>query len=330
MNLFENNISPKHGGDLTEAANLYDIALDQWLDMSTGISPWHYPVSELDNRVWKNLPPNSESLIKTTPGSQAVIRLLPLLYKKSVVAVPKLGYQEHAFSWQLAGHSILFYQNKHQLFDLIEQQRIDHAVVINPNNPTCECMALDVLEQIANSIKGTLVVDEAFVDGFPVLDSALISETLINLPNLIVLKSIGKFFGLAGLRVGFAITETALVQQLRLLFEPWSISHASMVIAGYALQDKSWQSEQRLRIKKGAEALELVLRQLCRDIDDVRIENAGLFSAVFADADSIRALHTELAKRGVWTRLFNTGDEPAWLRFSLIDDIPQFLDLSRR
>ena len=333
----------KHGGDVASAARKYQRPIEQWLDMSTGISPWAYPVPGLSVDVWRNLPPPTDNLLSAaseyyqvdqsaiipTPGSQVSIRLLPQLLKASTVAMPVLGYQEHARSWSMAGHDLCYYRDTHELLELVKTKKVTHAVIINPNNPTGECIDRAIIDTVLAQLQGTLIVDEAFIDT-AVPNKQLVSTVGIESRKLITLRSVGKFFGLAGLRIGFAVGSHPLLKQLHSLLDPWSISHASMVVTEQALRDTSWQAHQRQRLQTASDQFGLLLLQLAQcltsDIGEVkhRIEHTLLFHTIFADKQALIDFHHRLAELGVWTRLFNEGDGEGWLRFSLPENYHEF------
>ena len=334
----------KHGGDLQQAVDKYALPLDRWIDMSTGISPWAYPVRGLSDEVWHSLPPKDDALLEvasqyygcsasnivTTPGSQICIRLLPQCLDRATVAIPRIGYQEHARSWQLAGHEIYYYSDVDQLFELVTSRQVKHAVMINPNNPNGERASIAFIERLIEQLSGTLVVDEAFIDPFCLAkdnqtESVIKSAAELCSPKLLVLRSVGKFFGLAGIRIGFVIGSNPIVETLKTLLHPWSVSYASQVIAQRALSDQEWQQKQVVRIKEAQACFKPVLAKICQPIDDVEIKHSLLFNTVFGDVSQLTKLHHELALKGIWTRLCNEGDDPAWLRFSLPRDIEDFV-----
>ncbi len=351
ININKNTTAIQHGGNLETAIKKYGFDKDQWIDLSTGISPWSWPVQVSDEDVWRKLPPSNEELIIAaagyyridhnkviaTPGSQMAIRLLPQLFKPSTVAVPALGYQEHAASWQLANHTVLRYQSTSELFDLLKSHQAEHAVVINPNNPSCEILDPKTINNIAAQVPGAMIIDEAFIDFYEnssptEKDGAMIQSAVKNLTNnMIVLRSIGKFFGLAGLRLGFAIGDHPKVAQLNTLLQPWSISHASMIIGTQALADNVWQQQQHLRIKNQTKAFLPILTALISnelsnlDQKEYEVKSCGLFNTVLIDKslgpDVLIELHHKLAQQAIWTRLFNPNDDTAWLRFSLPADL---------
>lgn len=333
INLLDQFSSPKHGGNLHDAIEHYKIESDRWLDLSSGISPWSWPVPKIPSEAWQHLPPPQTELISAasfyydclqnhitpTPGSQLSIRLIPQLLPTARVAVPDIGYQEHAHSWQLAGHQVIFYQDQRQLLALIESRDIDHAVIINPNNPSSEYIEQESVSRIASIIPGLLIIDEAFMDLYG-NHKSIVPNNLDH--NIIVLRSVGKFFGLAGLRVGFVITAHAIRKQLRSLLEPWSISHASQLIATQALLDNTWANKNKQRIRLQNHKLEEIIRMVSSTfLNSATIKNGGLFITVFANADELKNIHEAFATHGVWTRLHNPNDTRPWLRFGLPDNI---------
>ncbi|MES1953633.1 threonine-phosphate decarboxylase CobD [Salinisphaera hydrothermalis] len=308
-----------HGGRLRAAANRYGIAEPDWLDLSTGIAPWSWPVPPLPAAVWARLPEADDGLIAAAadyygvpperlvalPGSQFAIRELPRLFAPCTVAVPAIGYTEHAAAWRAAGHRLMWYADLDALEAMCSE--LDRAVVLDPNNPTGERAAPERLGRLAAALgPGRLIVDAAFADcsdglSFDPLDS-----------DAVVLRSVGKFFGLAGMRLGFAFGHAATVDTLRPAVEPWGVAHPARWIGTRALADTDWQRGQRARI----DDTETWLRACLTDAFPGRtIATGGLFVTVFFQGEAeAGALHDALARRGVLTRL---GDNGHWLRFGL-------------
>lgn len=344
----------QHGGNIGEAIKRYRIPKEQWIDLSSGISPWIYPIKPLPEYVWQELPASNKELITVaakyygvqpnqiiaTPGSQIAIRLIPQFFSSSHVAIPALGYKEHAASWQMANHEIIYYQNMDELFDLIEQQRVEHIVLINPNNPSGEKIDLNTLEKISAQLTGVCLIDEAFIDYYASPDSKNKSNTSsveININsatkmahyndsnNLIILRSIGKFFGLGGIRLGFAMGTHPKLSMLNGILEPWSINHASQHIGIQALEDTQWQLQQRTNIQQQQKNFNTTLKDLLTSkLETYSITETGLFTTAFSCQTALKKLHTQLAERGIWTRLGNQEDQPSWLRFGLPDNIDEF------
>ena len=323
----------RHGGDLTKAIEIYGGEKSDWLDLSTGISPWAYPIPRITEELWRTLPEPSTDLEKVAaeyyscnqsdiavlPGSQLAIRLLPTLIERpQTVAIPWRGYQEHKQAWQLAGHSTVFYKTIDELLQLVHTKQVYNAVLINPNNPTGELANAKQIEQISNEILGLLVVDEAFIDTTPNLST--VNRNLA--PNILIFRSIGKFFGLAGARVGVAISLHPINRALQRLFTPWSVSAPSQYIAQIALADLDWQQQQRERILKQSKEVELGMQAFtnCFKEHSIKVKTCGLFTTLFAKDIFIEDLHTQLAKQKIWTRVGDKAQGNNWLRFSLPGD----------
>lgn len=250
-----------HGGNLAAASREFGAPAAGWIDLSTGISPWSWPVPPVPDAVWQRLPENDDGLLDSAaayyrcaagnllavPGSQHAIRQLPTLWPPGPVALPLWGYREHHHAWQLAGHRPLIYRDAGELRRLVATGAVHHALVINPSNPTAEMTDTRLLTELAAGLAsrdGRLVVDEAFIDADPGL-----SLIPYRPANAVVLRSLGKFFGLAGVRLGFVAAEAALIAPLRDGMNPWSVSHPARWIGSRALADSAWQQAQRQRLE---------------------------------------------------------------------------------
>ncbi|MBE0470157.1 MAG: threonine-phosphate decarboxylase [Methyloprofundus sp.] len=306
----------KHGGRLLEAAQSYQIPVSDWLDLSTGINPNGYPVPKIPDAVWLRLPENLDGLIAAAEqyyqcasllpvaGSQAAIQTLPQLRKAAVVGLVTPSYAEHAHAWQRAGHSIISLSVND--IDLYINQ-LDCLVLVNPNNPSaCQFSQAQCLAWLAvlQKKQGWLIVDEAFIDCLPELSLSAYAP----LKGLIILRSIGKFFGLAGIRAGFVLAEADILNQLNELLGPWALSNPTRFVTACALQDKQWQDDTRVQLQYDSERL---ARLLCA-YQLVPTGSTALFQwvAVVNAAE----IHHLLAKQAVFTRLFA---QPASLRFGL-------------
>ena len=245
-----------HGGRLKAAAAQYEIPLKAWLDLSTGINLSGYPVPTVPNEYWLRLPEDEDNLeaaacayygaqqLLPVAGSQAAIQALPYLRKHSRVGVLSPGYAEHAAAWQSAGHDV-----KLLIADEIDNElaQLDILVLIHPCNPSGERFSRDKLLHWHTHLAkrgGWLVVDEAFMDVTPE-DSIC---ALAHRPGLVAMRSLGKFFGLAGARVGFVAAEPQLLKSLRDSLGPWTINAPARWIATRALQDTAWQTSTRARL----------------------------------------------------------------------------------
>lgn len=308
-----------HGGALRAAAARYGVPENEWLDLSTGIAPWSWPVPPVPVAVWSRLPEADDGLIAAAadyygypadslvalPGSQFAIREVPRMFAPGIIAVPSVGYTEHAAAWRAVGHILRYYSNLDDLELMLAD--IDRAVVLDPNNPTAERAGPGRLSRIAAALgPGHLVIDAAFAD----CDHGASGGAVAN--EAVVLRSVGKFFGLAGIRLGFASGHQPTIDALHRAVEPWGVTHPARWIGTRALADRDWQIGQRARIRDA----EVWLRaRLVDAFPDHIIASAGSFVAVFFTTDgAATAAHHTLARRGVLTRL---GDNGRWLRFGL-------------
>ncbi len=327
----------EHGGRLRQAARQYGIPLAGWLDLSTGINPNGWPVPPLPAQCWQRLPEDDDELLPAArryyqnqsllpvAGSQAAIQLLPLLRPKSRVGVLHPAYAEHAAAWQKAGHQVVIVAADHiesRLDDL------DVLIIINPNNPTGKLYNRQQLltwHQTLSRKGGWLIVDEAFIDAIP-------EQSLSALPvqtGLIVLRSLGKFFGLAGVRCGFVIAEKELLDVMAERLGPWTISHAGRYVAAVALADIAWQQTTAVTLQQQS----LRLKTLLTESGWQPSGGCALFQWI--QRNNAASLHELLARQGILTRLFNDpcslrfglpGNEAAWQRLANSLSMPEMRD----
>lgn len=309
----------EHGGNLSAAVAQYKIPRENWLDLSTGINPCHYPLPEIPAQLWRNLPNDDDGLIAAaaqyygcqtllpTSGSQAALQTLPKLRPPCTVAMLNPMYQEHAHAWQRYGHQVLRFS---ALNDADAINNADVVLVCNPNNPTGKQFAQHDLLQLHATLAqrgGWLIVDEAFMDA--TLEHSIAQYA--HLDGLFVLRSLGKFFGLAGARVGFLLAAPAQLNQVKEELGPWTITGASRYIATRALQDHSWQHSTRLELSANSQRLARMLTQYGLS------PTAGTALFQYVETDAANQLHDKLATLGVWVRKFT--EQPA-LRFGLPDE----------
>ena len=310
----------EHGGRLRQATQQYGIGLSDWLDLSTGINPNTYPVPAIDPHCWQRLPEDGDGLevaavayygndrLLVLPGSQAAIQSLPFLFEPQALACVSPLYEEHPHAWEKAGH---------KLRRLPSLQRALSAatplvLLCNPNNPTANRVSRQELLEAAEQLGrrgGWLIVDEAFADAEP--ENAITSLAgSAEFPNLIVLRSLGKFFGLAGARVGFVFAASEKLDMLRETVGPWAVAHPSRVVARLALADTVWQVHMREKLKADSLRLADLLRPLGA------VQRAALFCTVGGGEQSLPvvALAGHFAQRGILVRRF---DQAGLLRFGL-------------
>lgn len=313
----------KHGGDLGEAMAQFGGAPEAWLDLSTGINPAPYPLPPLTNDAWQRLPSRTEEAallaaarrayavpddagIIAAPGTQALIQWLPHIVQRGAVAVVSPTYNEYAAAWQLTGHEVIAIGAVAEI-----PQAARHVVVVNPNNPDGRIVDHVALARVAETVAargGVMVIDEAFAD----LDPAISAVALCKDWPVVVLRSFGKFYGLAGSRLGFAIGPQSLIAQVREAMGPWICSGPALAVGRVALEDDRWANETRHKLREQAAKLDAVLQAAGFAV----VGGTALFRLVRHRHAS--AYHTALARRQIWCRRFDWADD--LLRFGLPPD----------
>ena len=321
-----------HGGQLNRIAKQYQIPESQWLDLSTGIAPFSYPIPDIPGKYWQQLPTIPESLIDAAKayynaqycwplaGSQQLIGKLPQLWLakqhleknnlETNVYLPRVGYKEHQHAWEEAGYQLHFYQQT--LPTKIEKGSV--VVVINPNNPLTDIFSIEqlkALEKQCQQQQSLLIIDEAFTDIFSP-ELSFVSHLNNKTENVLVLRSFGKFFGLAGVRIGFVCCTQSWCEVVKLSVGPWAINGPAIYISELALKDTQWQIAQRKRLNKQSQ---LMLGLLKKHLPRSRIESNDLFITVFAD--HAPDIYHQLCQLGVYVRL---TDENNALRFGIADE----------
>jgi cobalamin biosynthetic protein CobC len=314
-----------HGGNLHDAIVRFGRPREQWLDLSTGINPQPYPVPSLAADAWHRLPEARPDLLAaaeayynarqvlSVAGTQAAIQALPRLRSYATVAVAAPAYAEHAHCWTQAGHTVREVPY-HALESAVDAS--DVMVVCNPNNPTGARVEPELLVEWAERMAargGWLIVDEAFADVTPHLSVAAWSHR----PGLIVLRSIGKFFGLAGLRLGFVAADQALLTQCAEFLGPWTVSGPAQDIGCAALSDRRWQDAMRTQLLKSGERLHVLLAAY-----GISASGSALYQ--WWPESQAHAFWQHMAQCGIWVRLFTHGaggirlglppDEAGWQR----------------
>lgn len=311
-----------HGGDLAAAEARWGRPAEGWLDLSTGINPTPYPIPAIDPAAWHRLPQHdrlrqlletaracysapADASIVAAPGTQILIQLLPRLRPGARVAILGPTYGEHAACWAAEGAAVA------TVGSLKEAAAAEVVVLVNPNNPDGRIVGSESLLALADDLAargGLLVVDEAFAEVTP--GASVAAEA--GRPGLLILRSFGKFFGLAGIRLGFALGAPGEIDRLARWLGPWAVPGPAIEIGIAALSDQGWQNETRACLLAAAKRL------------------TDLLTAYgFADrggTDLFRLVEHPQAAR-VWDRLGRAGilvrpfpDRPTLLRFGLPGD----------
>lgn len=270
--------------------------------------------------MWGRLPESADGLERAAAdyygsslhlplaGSQAGIQVLPGLRAPCRVGIPAVGYQEHAHAWRCAGHEVVSLPDGDPTPWLIEGPGgLDCLVVINPNNPTGQRWHAERLLAWHAHLAargGWLVVDEAFMDPTP--ERSLLAH--VGRPGLVVLRSLGKFFGLAGARVGFLFADERLLAAAAHRLGPWTLSGPSRWAASRALADRAWQRAAIDDLRAASDRLACLLGE--RGLQPA----GGTWLFQWMRTPDAQRIHEALARRAVLTRRFS---EPDSLRFGL-------------
>lgn len=322
----------EHGGNLHDAILRYGRPRAEWLDLSTGINPQAYPVPKLAADAWHRLPEPSTALLQAAQtyygasqllpvaGTQAAIQAWPRLRARSRVVIAAPSYAEHSYQWRQTGHDV-----REVAYDQLEAEldNCDVMSICNPNNPTGERIAPETLLKWAERLAargGWLIVDEAFGDTTPAHSVAAYTAQ----KGLIVFRSVGKFFGLAGLRLGFVAAHADLLQQLADLLGPWTVSGPAQKIGTAALSDVGWQEAMRLQLHASGRRLQQLL-----SAHGIQSNGTELFQYWPTSHSEKFAEH--MAQHGIWIRIFPHGvrlglppNEAGWQRLQqALENAPQ-------
>ncbi|NDW00343.1 threonine-phosphate decarboxylase CobD [Salipiger sp. PrR002] len=304
-----------HGGNLDAAMIRFGGSRAEWLDLSTGINPEPYPVPAIPAEAWAALPRKADMArlivaareaygcpghIVPMNGAQGAIQMVPMLRRPGRAAVLGPTYNEHAAALRAHGWEVT------EVASLAALAGADLAVVVNPNNPDGRRSQPGALRDLAGRV-GLLVVDESFADPEPELSIAPSLEG--GLANVVVLRSFGKFYGLAGLRLGFALAEGDLGQRLAELAGPWPVSGPAIEIASAALTDRPWQEETIRRLSADAARLDALAGAAGWRL----IGGTPLFRSYACPG--AKAAQETLAARHIWSRIFPYSD--SWIRLGL-------------
>lgn len=294
-----------HGGGLDAAVAQFGGTRDGWIDLSTGINPHAYPVGDIAHEAWTALPDRGAmerleraarmfwnvpegAAIVAAHGASAIISRLPVLRPKGQVCIQGPTYNEHAAAFDLHGWTVT------------EDRSVDVLVEVHPNNPDGRMSVAPTPDA-----RSLTILDESFCDTCP--DASHVGLTAQR--GTIVLKSFGKFWGLAGVRLGFAIGHPETLGRLAEHLGPWSVTGPALEIGTRALADGGWADQTRQRLAKGA----LRLDRAMAAAGAVSVCGTDLFRT-YEVADAAR-WQEALAEHHIWSRFFPYSK--SWLRLGL-------------
>ena len=310
----------EHGGDLHAAREMFPGAVESFLDLSTGINPQPYPLPQLSVDLAERLPEPADlaalkeiaakaygapspAHVVAGPGSQILLAQTAFLLARGRASVLAPTYSEHARGAELAGHNVVEVAEVGQL----AESRI--AIVVNPNNPDGRIIGRDALLGLADRLRrrgGLLLVDEAFMDVGP-YGVSVADET--GRGNIVVLRSFGKFYGLAGLRLSFALASPEIAGRIAAALGPWPVSGAALAVGRAALADADWREKARGLLAQAVLRLETLLAKAGLEIV------GGTFLFRLVRTKDAAELFQRLGQAGIIVRRF--AEHPSWLRFGL-------------
>ncbi len=311
----KNILEPLHGGDLKLAVEEFGVKDEGWIDLSTGVNRNHYPNIDVSTTAATNLPSSNDnenllesarkfykvsvfSQIIAAPGTQLILQNIPPIFPNRKVAIFSPTYEEHRYTWEKAGNKVVPVSS----LGALTEGAI--GVVVNPNNPDGQTHQVGDLLAISEQLE-LLIIDEAFCDNVPELSA------IPHLANgkILVLRSLGKFFGLAGLRLGFAIGPTQVTQMLIERLGPWAVSGPAIEVGNRALSDNIWISKMKEKLIEKNTRLNRILKKQNLSI----IGGTELFTLVkTAQAPDIYKI---LGDKGILVRRFE--EQKNWLRIGL-------------
>ena len=311
----DSGLAIAHGGGLIAARARFPMAPEPWIDLSTGINSLPYPVPPLRPDAYQRLPEPEEvrrleaaaaraygvadpGMVVAAPGTQILISLLPHLLRPGRVAIVGPTYAEHAAAWAAAGNTVSV------VADPAALDGAPAAVLCNPNNPDGRRSHGANLAELARRV-GVLIVDEAFAD----LEGPGLSLAPMLPANAVVLRSFGKTYGLAGLRLGFAVASLSMARGIRKALGPWAVSGAAVAFGTAALADVVWLGATHARLQADTGRLDALLTQ-----SGFHVVGGTL---LFRLAQHSRAaeMFDRLGQSGILARRYDA--QPSWLRFGI-------------
>ena len=307
-----NNLNIQHGGDIDLAIKKYGGEREDWIDLSTGINGTSYPWQESVKVELRNLPSNkilmnlekaaaraykiSESTYTAAAsGGQQIINLLPICLKNyNSVTILGPTYSEYEKAFKSSGIKT------QTVSEVSKLSSSDIAIIVNPNNPTGKVIADETLEDLSKKVR-ILIIDESF--------KMFSSRRIQKFDNVIQINSLGKFFGLAGVRLGFVSGPSDFIKSVRGMLGPWPVSSVAAEIGIIALNDKTWISAMEKILLEGSN----VLHEACNTKNWKLVGKTNLFHT-YATSNCVE-VEEQFAAHYIWIRTFDYSE--TWVRLGI-------------
>lgn len=307
----------QHGGALDRAIAHFGGRREDWLDLSTGINPNPYPVPNIPGEFWHRLPDEDQIAdclaaarqyyavtgptdIVAAPGTQSLIQLLPRITEAKNIWIVGPTYNEYERVFSGLSTVVVAAELPENIDD------IDLVVVGCPNNPDGRVFEAEHIARLGRDLQkqgGFVLVDAAFGDVLP------IDKTISHTDGVVVFRSFGKFFGLAGLRLGFAIGSRDVLDRFRTALGPWAVSGPALYIGAIALRDQAWINGAKTDLSRMRSSLEEMVQR--QGFDVVGATDLFVTCSNFESANIAKYL----AENNILARTFDAN--PHWIRFGL-------------
>lgn len=314
----------RHGGNLDFARQEFPQVMVPWIDLSTGINPFPYPIASFDLSLYHALPSSlheervrevaadhygclDSRYVALASGTQILISLIPYWLPAREVCILCPTYSEYESSWQQKGVVINKVSTMSQFMDCAWKREVV-GVICNPNNPDgrfLDRVQMEAMIRIWDRGKNYLILDEAYMD----FVGPGMASSLPSFSRLVILRSLGKAYGLAGLRVGFLLAQPEIVQKVQKMLGSWPVSGPALQITLQALQDIQWLARVKRELWKQQDRLE----QLCMRYSLHTVGKTALFRLI--RHEQANALWRHLALQGIWVRRFEY--DSTWLRLGM-------------
>jgi threonine-phosphate decarboxylase len=232
-----------HGGNVNEMSRIYGIDEDAIIDFSANINPLGYPhglresVTEEFDSVLNYPDIDSFDLVSGLSeyhgigqdsilvgnGSTEFIYWIPVVFKPRKALIVTPAFSEYEKGLRVAGTDVSYFKSEEKrnfsvdIDRLCERMRegFDILYFCNPANPTGVLVSKDELCRViacAGEIGALAVIDEAFID---FVEEGSVKEEIFRFPDLIVLRSMTKFFGIPGLRIGYVLASPPVIDTIQ-------------------------------------------------------------------------------------------------------------------